>query len=67
MNVPHLLAGVVEPNLKSAELITKYGEPHRRKWIKKNAAARRDRGLSPAPIEHLSGFRTTTIEEIKKK
>lgn len=61
-----ILAGVVEPNLKSAELMTKYNAVTPAETIKKMLLPGEIIDVSRA-VERLSGYRTDTIEEIKKK
>ncbi len=65
-NIHILLAGVMEPDLKSAELMTKYGAATPAEMVKKMLLPGEIADIANA-IERLSGFRTTTIEEIKKK
>jgi len=66
LNVHIVLAGVVEPNLKDTELLTKYNAPTPAELIKKMLLPGEIEDLS-REIEKLSGYRTTTIEDIKKK
>jgi len=66
MNVHILLAGVVEPNLKSPELMAKYGAPTPAEMVKKMLLPGEVEDIS-REIERLSGYRTATIEDIKKK
>lgn len=61
-----LLAGVVEPNLKSPELMSKYNAPTPAEMVKKMLLPGEIIDISRA-VERLSGYRTDTIEEIKKK
>lgn len=61
-----LLAGVVEPNLKSPELLSKYNAATPAEMVKKMLLAGEIIEISRA-IERLSGYRIDTIEEIKKK
>lgn len=61
-----LLAGVTEPNLKSQELRAKYNSDTPAEMIKKMLLPGEIIDISRA-IERLSGYRTDTIEEIKKK
>lgn len=66
MNVHIVLAGVVEPDLKSRELMNKYNAPTPADMLKKMLLPGEIEDLSRA-IERLSGYRIDTIEEIKKK
>mgnify|MGYP000259148792 CR=1 FL=1 len=66
MEVHIMLAGVVEPNLKSPELMAKYNAATPAEMIKKMLLPGEIIDISRA-IERLSGYRTDTIEEIKKK
>ncbi len=66
MNVHIVLAGVVEPDLKSKELMEKYNAATPAEMLKKMLLPGEIEDLSRA-IERLSGYRTDTIEEIKKK
>ncbi len=66
MNVHILLAGVISPNLKSEELRAKYNAPTAADTIKALLLPGEIEDISRA-IEKLSGFRTTNIEEVKKK
>lgn len=66
MNVHILLAGTVEPNLKDSELLAKYGAVTPAELIKKMLLPGEIEDLSRA-VEKLSGYRTTTVEELKKK
>ncbi len=66
MEVHILLAGIVEPNLKSSELMARYSAPTPAEMIKKMLLPGEITDISRA-IERLSGYRTDTIEEIKKK
>lgn len=60
-----LLAGVVEPDLKDAALLEKYRVPTATELLKKLLLPGEIEDLSRA-VERLSGFRTATIEAIKK-
>ena len=60
------LRGVVEPDLKSAELMSKYNAITPAETIKKMLLPGEIIDISRA-IERLSGYRIDTIEEIKKK
>jgi hypothetical protein len=66
ISVHILLAGVVEPNLKTPELMTHYNAATPAEMIKKMLLPGEIEDISRA-IERLSGYRTDTIEEIKKK
>ncbi|MDK2811734.1 MAG: hypothetical protein PWR27_2443, partial [Petroclostridium sp.] len=66
MEVHIILAGVIEPNLKSPELMTKYKAATPAEMVKKMLLPGEIIDISRA-IERLSGYRTDTIEEIKKK
>jgi hypothetical protein len=66
MNIHILLAGVIEPNLKSSELMSKYGAETPAELVKKMLLPGEVEDISRA-VEKLSGYRTDTIEEIKKK
>lgn len=66
MEVHILLAGVVEPNLKAPELMAKYNAPTPAEMIKKMLLPGEITDISRA-VERLSGYRTDTIEEVKKK
>lgn len=66
MEVHILLAGVVEPNLKAPELLSKYSAVTPAEMVKKMLLPGEIVDISRA-VERLSGYRTDTIEEIKKK
>lgn len=66
MEVHIMLAGVVEPDLKSPELISKYNAATPAEMVKKMLLPGEIIDISRA-IERLSGYRVDTIEEIKKK
>ncbi len=66
MEVHIVLAGVVEPNLKSPELMSKYGAATPAEIIKKMLLPGEIIDISRA-VERLSGYRIDTIEEVKKK
>lgn len=66
MNVHILLAGVTEPDLKSKELLEKYGAVTPAELVKKMLLPGEIEDISRA-VERLSGYRTSTVEEIKKK
>lgn len=66
MEVHIVLSGVVEPNLRSQELMGKYNAPTPAELIKKMLLPGEITDLSRA-IEKLSGYRVDTIEEVKKK
>lgn len=61
-----LLAGVKSPELKSAELMKKFNADTPAELIKKMLLPGEIEDLS-REVEKLSGYRTSTIEEIKKK
>ncbi|WRS27207.1 hypothetical protein U6B65_12870 [Oscillospiraceae bacterium MB08-C2-2] len=61
-----VLSGVVDPPLKSSELLAKYAAETPAELVKKLFLPGEVEDISRA-IERLSGYRTTTIEEIKKK
>lgn len=61
-----MLAGVIEPDLKSTELMAKYIAVTPAEMIKKMLLPGEIIDISRA-IERLSGYRTDTIEEVKKK
>jgi len=65
LNVHIILAGVVEPNLKDRELLEKYGAATPAELVKKLLLAGEIESLA-REIERLSGYRTNTIEEVKK-
>ena len=66
MNVYIVLAGVVEPNLRSTELMQKYDAPTPIEMIKAMLLPGEIEDIS-RQIERLSGYRVETLEEIKKK
>jgi hypothetical protein len=66
MNVHIVLAGTIEPNLKDAELLSKFNAITPAELVKKMLLPGEIEDLSRA-IERLSGYRTETMEEIKKK
>lgn len=66
MNVHIVLAGTVEPNLKDENLLAKYNAATPAELVKKMLLPGEVEDISRA-IETLSGYRTVTIEEIKKK
>ena len=66
MNVHILLAGVVSPDLKSRELQEKYKASTPAELVKAMLLPGEIEDVSRA-VELLSGYRATTIEEIKKK
>jgi hypothetical protein len=65
MNVHIVLAGTIEPNLKDAELLSKFNAITPAELVKKMLLPGEIEDLSRA-IERLSGYRTETMEEIKK-
>jgi len=66
MEVHTLLAGVVEPDLKSKELLAKYSAATPAELVKKLFLPGEIADLSRA-VERLSGYLTMTLEEVKKK
>lgn len=69
LNVHIVLAGTVEPNLKDANLLSKYNAITPAELVKAMLLPGEIEDLSRA-IEKLSGYRQTTIEtveELKKK
>lgn len=66
MSVHILLAGVVSPDLKSEELKRKYNAITPAELVKAMLLPGEIEDIS-REIEKLSGYRTTTVEEIKKK
>jgi DNA-binding GntR family transcriptional regulator len=66
MNVHIILAGTVEPNLKSSELLAKFNAVTPAELVKKMLLPGEIEDLSRA-IEKLSGYREVTLVEIKKK
>lgn len=66
MELRTLLAGVVEPNLKDKELLAKYGALTPAELVKKLLLPGEITDMS-REVEKLSGYRVSTIEEIKKK
>ncbi|WP_370781978.1 phage tail assembly chaperone [Eubacterium ventriosum] len=66
VSVHIVLAGVKEPNLKNKELLEKYNAVTPAELVKKMLLPGEIEDISKA-IEKLSGYRTNTIEEIKKK
>ncbi len=65
-NVHILMAGVVEPDLRDADLRGKYNAETPAELIKKLLLPGEIEELS-REVEKLSGYRKLTIEEIKKK
>jgi hypothetical protein len=65
MNVHIVLAGVIEPNLKDKALMDKYKAPTPAELIKTMLLPGEIEDLSRA-VERLSGYRSTTVEEVKK-
>lgn len=61
-----LLAGVTEPDLKNKALKEKYGAETPAELIKKLLLPGEIEDISRA-VERLCGYRTATVEEIKKK
>lgn len=66
VDVQILLAGVASPDLKNKELATKYHAETPAELTKKLLLAGEIEDIS-RKIEHLSGYRETTLETIKKK
>ncbi len=66
MGVHIILAGTIEPNLKAPELLEKYSAETPAELVKKMLLPGEIEDLSRV-IEKLSGYRVTTMEEIKKK
>jgi hypothetical protein len=66
LNVHIVLAGTVEPNLKDTALLEKFNALTPAEMVKKMLLPGEIIDLSRA-IEKLSGYRTETLEEIKKK
>lgn len=66
MSVHILLAGVVSPDLKSEELKRKYNAVTPAEMVKNMLLPGEIEDIS-REIEKLSGYRLTTIEEVKKK
>lgn len=65
-NVHTVLEGTSEPDLRCGALMEKYGAPTPVEMLKKMLLPGEIEDISRV-IEKLSGFRTTTIQEIKKK
>ena len=66
MEVHILLAGVISPNLKSEELKQKYNAITPAEMIKSMLLPGEIEDIS-REIEKLSGYRISTVEEVKKK
>ena len=66
LNVHIVLAGVIEPSLKDADLLAKYKAMTPAELVKAMLLPGEIEDLS-REIEKLSGYRTVTIEEVKKK
>lgn len=66
MEVHILLAGVISPNLKSEELKQKYNAITPVEMVKAMLLPGEIEDIS-REIEKLSGYRTATVEEVKKK
>lgn len=66
MDVDIILAGVIAPDLKDKRLCDKYGAATPAELVKKMLLPGEIEDIS-REIERLSGYRTVTIEEIKKK
>lgn len=65
MELHILMAGIVEPDIKSADLLSKYGAPTPVELLKKLFRPGEITDMS-REVEKLSGFRANTIEEVKK-
>ena len=66
MEVHIVLAGVKAPDFKDKALLSKYGAATPAELVKKLLLPGEITDMS-REIEKLSGYRTSTIEEIKKK
>lgn len=66
MEVHILLAGLVEPDFKSRELQEKYKSPTPAELVKALLLPGEITDLS-REVEKLSGYRVSTLEEVKKK
>lgn len=66
MSIHIMLAGVVSPDLKSEELKRKYNSVTPVEMIKAMLLPGEIEDIS-REIEKLSGYRMTTVEEVKKK
>lgn len=66
MSVHILLAGVISPDLKSEALKQKYNAATPAEMVKVMLLPGEIEDLS-REVEKLSGYRTTTVEEVKKK
>ncbi|QEY34615.1 hypothetical protein FL966_05860 [Caproiciproducens galactitolivorans] len=66
MPVVIVLAGLKSPDLKSPELLAKYSVPTPAELLKKMLLPGEIEDLS-REVEKLSGYRVSTVEEIKKK
>lgn len=64
MNVHILLAGVVSPNLKDADLLTKYNAVTPAELVKKMLLPGEIEDISRS-VEMLSGYRISTIETVE--
>lgn len=64
MNVHILLAGVVSPNLKDADLLTKYSAVTPAELVKKMLLPGEIEDISRS-VEMLSGYRISTIETVE--
>lgn len=65
MSVHVVLAGTVSPDLKNTALAEKYGAVTPAELVKKMLSPGEIEDLSRA-IERLSGYRMSTLEEVKK-
>ncbi|WP_050698664.1 phage tail assembly chaperone [Anaeromassilibacillus senegalensis] len=66
MSIHIVLAGVTAPDLKSKELMEKFSVPTPAELLKKMLLAGEIEDLAQE-IEKLSGYRKSTVEEVKKK
>lgn len=66
LNVHIILAGTVEPNLKDKGLLAHFDAPTPAELLKKMLLPGEIEDIS-REVEKLSGYRTNTVEEIKKK
>ncbi len=66
MGIHIMLEGVIKPNLRDEELKRKYNAPTPVEMVKAMLLPGEIEDISRA-IERLSGYRITTVEEVKKK
>lgn len=66
LNLHIILAGVVSPDLKAKELLAKYNAVTPLEMLKKMLLPGELEDIS-REVEKLSGYRSSTLEEIKKK